>query len=95
MVQRAPLFLRAVVAEDGTKDVLDQLEDTPSSSERVSVYRRRGEAGHVHLNFGGSNRRTGFYASAEYQHLSDVDGERLRDNGAWHDWVYEQPEVTS
>lgn len=89
MVKRAPLFLRAVVTEVGgakAKDVLDQLTDAPSPSERVHVYKLQGASGMVHLNMGGARKGSGFYATGEYRHLPDVDGEALRDTAAWQTW---------
>ena len=88
-VKRAPLYLRAVVAHDGYTDVLDQLTDQPRLRERVSVYRRVGEAGTVHVRMSG--RGSGFYAMAEYEHMPEVDGEALRDNAAWREWCEAQP----
>lgn len=89
MVKRAPIFLRAVKTEhlfaDNKTDVLDQLEDTPAADEKVFVYQRDGEAGAVH--FLGSKDITGWYATGRYKHLTDVDGEQLRDNAKWREWV--------
>ena len=91
-VKRAPLYLRAVVAPDGTKDVLDQPTDTPRDGETVSVYRRVGDAGVVHLCM--ANRRaSGFYAMAEYEHMPDVNGEDLRDNDVWRAWARERSDA--
>jgi hypothetical protein len=91
MVGRAPLYLRAVVAADGTKDVLDQLGDTPRPGETVHVYRRVTAVSMVHLNRG--RHGSGFYASASYRHLPAVDGEAFRSNAAWVVWCHEQPEA--
>ena len=90
-VKRAPLYLRAVVL-DSEKDVLDRIEDTPHELEAVYVYKRDGEAGAVHLNFGGgkSRARTGFYATGVYRHLPDVDGKTVRESTAWRAWVEAQ-----
>lgn len=93
MARRAPLYLRAVVDEarpgltGGPKgDVLDQLDDTPTPTEKVYVYQRIGAVQQVHLNFGGRNPATGFYPNAQYTHLPNVDGEALRDNNVWRTW---------
>lgn len=89
-VTRAPLWLRGVVdSGTGKRDVLDQLDDEPSETETVSVYKRVGEAGHVHLNFGAGKkggRRTGFYALADYEWLPDADGETVRTTTEWRAW---------
>ncbi|KKL26707.1 hypothetical protein LCGC14_2392600 [marine sediment metagenome] len=88
MVKRAPVFLRAVKGKDnaGNTDVLDQVEDTPSTAESVYVYQLQGEAGWIHLQLS-PRSRSGFYALGEYKYLPDVDGEALRDNGAWQAWA--------
>ena len=85
MCKRAPMFLRAVIDDKGKGDCLDQLEDMPAENEKVYVYMREGEAGTVHLNYGGG--RGGWYALAEYKFLPKVDGEVLRDNQAWQTWA--------
>ena len=90
LVKRAPLFLRAVVNSAGKGDVLDQIDDTPAADETISVYRRVGEAGHVHLNMR-DRRRTGFYALASYEWLADVDGETVRETREWHAWCSLEP----
>lgn len=84
LVKRAPLFLRAVLNKEGKADVLDQIEDTPEKSEGVYVYQLEGNAGWVHLH---GTKVHGFYAMGTYHHLSDVDGESLRDNAAWQAWA--------
>lgn len=87
MCKRAPVFLRAVKGLDnaGNCDCLDQLNDKPNSGEKVYVYERQGEAGTVHLYYGGN--KGGWYALASYHHLADVDGEQLRDNATWQEWA--------
>ena len=90
-VKSAPAYLRAVVTPRGKKDVLDQPGDTAEPNERIYVYRREGEAGTVHIRMSGKSKRaSGFYATGQYVHLADVDGEALRDNGAWFAWVKER-----
>ena len=90
MVKVAPQFLRAVITVGGNdKDVLDQPGDEPHSYERIHVYRRIGEASHVHLNMGGRGRSTGFYAMAQYEHMPNVDGERFRETVTWQRWAEE------
>lgn len=86
-VKRAPRFLRAVVdGATGKADVLDQLDDTPAAHESIYVYRIVGQAGSVHLNFGSRSGRSGFYVMADYEHLSDVDGESFRNFDNWREW---------
>ena len=92
-VKRAPLYLRATVdAGTGVRDVLDQLDDSPSEFEEVVVYKLEGEAGTVHLNFGGGRggQRTGFYATGDYYHVPDVGGVDVRDREAWRRWCASQ-----
>lgn len=88
MCKRAPLYLRAVKDKDGKTDALDQIEDTPRETEKVYIYQLEGQAGTVHLNFGGG--KGGWYALGTYHHLPDVDGEAIRDNAAWQAWATAQ-----
>lgn len=88
MCKRAPVYLRAVADEDGKKDVLDLIEDTPTDSETVYIYRLLGDVGQVHLNFGGG--KGGFYQMGTYHYLPEVDGESLRDNSNWQQWAIAQ-----
>lgn len=85
------MFLRAVVNRAGEKDILDQLDDEPKAQEKVYVYVMVASGGTMHVR---SRIRgmSGFYASAEYEWLEDVDGELLRDNQAWHEWVVSKAE---
>lgn len=89
MVKRAPLFLRAVLDENGEKDVLDQIEDTPKKSETVYVYQLEGSPGWIHLRMS-PRSKSGFYAMGTYHYLPDVGGESLRDNEAWQAWARER-----
>ena len=87
---RAPIYLRGVVSPHGNCDVLDQADDAPRPREKVNVYRRtkvdpqqvifcmRGREGCLVTTF------------ADYEHLSDVDGQKLRDNDAWLSWCRAQ-----
>lgn len=83
MVKRAPVFLRAVVARDGKKDVLDQLDDEPSEDETIHVYELIGESGWVHINMG--RKGSGFYATGDYRHVP-MDGEAVRPAIEWRAW---------
>lgn len=91
-VRRAPYHLRAVVDEKtGETDVLDQLGDYPKGSERIHVYRCvKNDGGIVSVMLAGKNGRGRHCVqsvSAEYEHLSDVDGEPFRDQEAWRAWA--------
>lgn len=90
LVRRAPLYLRAVVDANGTKDVLDELSDIASPAESISVYRLVGKVGNVHVR---TSKGAGFYALAEYEHLADIDGEALRRNDDWAAWAGSQPDA--
>lgn len=90
LAHRAPIFLRAVIDQNSIKrDVLDQVEDQPREIEKVHIYQIQGVPQTIHLNLG-KKRGNGFYQSAEYHHLTDVDGERLRDNNQWQQWCLER-----
>lgn len=93
MVKRAPLWLRGVIAQDGTKDVLDQLNDEPHDDEEVYVYRRVGDVGHVHLNMA-DRRRSGFYVRADYLFVP-VEGHEFRCTAEWQRWVSERADEPS
>lgn len=85
MVKSAPAFLRATKTPAGKTDVLNLPNDTAAANESIFVYQRIGEATQVHLNL--RRAGSGFYASAEYRWLDDVDGEELRSNAAWNAWL--------
>ena len=87
-VQRAPIYLRAVVGADGKKDVLNALEDEPREGETISVYRRIGEAGWARVRMARVGCVT--YATGEYEWIPDVDGEALRETSGWRAWVIAQ-----
>lgn len=88
MVKRAPVYLRAVVDGEGKKDVLDLVEDTAKDEEQLFIYKLEGEAGVVHLNFGGG--KGGWYALGTYHYLPDIEGEPLRNNSEWQKWALAQ-----
>jgi len=96
MVRRSPALLRATLKAEldgtGATDVLDQPDDTPAPQEKVYVYQMLGEPTgfmHIHSSVKGAS---GFFASAEYKYLADVDGEQLRDNAAWRRWCFDNVE---
>jgi hypothetical protein len=97
MAKSAPLFLRAVLTNklfaENDPDVLDQPEDTPAANEKVYVYERQGKAGWFHLK--GDKNVTGFYATGQYKHRPDIEGERFRDNQRWHAWLAERATFAS
>lgn len=91
-VHRAPDYLRAVIIpSDGSRDVLDQITDTPRMTEVVHVYCRVTPVQYVHIR---ATRGSGVYAQATYHHMPDVDGQTLRDNDAWQSWAQSQPPAT-
>jgi hypothetical protein len=89
LLKRAPFFLRAVQAKDGTWDALDQLTDTPRSDETIAVYQVTAEPGWVHIC---SRGRNGFgggrYVTAEYRLASDPpSADVARDATSWREWA--------
>jgi len=92
-LQRAPVFLRAVIDQDGAVDALDLLEDEPKGTETVYVYYRDpGSLSRAFVCSRGHPCR--LMESAEYR-LYDPQppGATARDNEAWADWTrreYEQ-----
>ena len=83
---RAPFFLRAITDGEGRMAVLAQLDDYPSPEDAVHVYRQSGRG--IACSFGANKGCVSFY---EYEHLADVDGELVRENEAWRDWVQARP----
>ena len=88
-----------MVDQQGNTDVLDQLTDTAERTESLHVYERIGEpSGMTTLQMsgrGGRGRCCVTSIAAEYRHLSDVDGEAMRDFEAWRDWCLAHAPPTS
>lgn len=92
MLRRAPVWLRVVVAPDGTVDALDQLQDTPQPDEEVHVYRQ--VEGTSSVVFACRTRsRGGRYEGASYRHVPGAPADDLRDSAAWQAWCVAQPGV--
>lgn len=92
MLKRAPYFLR-VTSESGPIakwDALDQLEDVAQPSEKLYVYKIKGEPGRVHiLKRGGKTGfdGSGWFMTAEYEYFPTQPADAiLRDNNEWHKW---------
>jgi hypothetical protein len=88
-LKRAPLFLRVTVGQDGKIDALDQLDDAPMPDEKILVYRRRGEAGSLHIDGRDKRgRRFGeWYAYGEYDLFAEQPADEiLRNNQRWRNW---------
>ena len=84
MLQRAPIYLRAVCIPGGDWDALNQLDDAPKASEQIIVYQRDGDGGWVHLR---TNRGCRWYTSAEYRVLDlQPDDAAVRETAAWRAW---------
>lgn len=92
-LRRAPIFLRVVVNRKNNRiDGLDQLDDTPRPNEDVFVYRAI-EGTLFNLPDGTFIcGRGGAMAAAagDYVHV-EMDGNTLRDTGAWRAWCLSQP----
>lgn len=87
LVKRAPLYLRAVIdSSTGAKDVLNELDDDPTLTESIFVYKLEGEVHPVHLLLS-PRSASGFYVMGKYNYLPDVNGELLRETAAWRSWV--------
>ena len=99
-LRRVPLFLRVTIdRRSGRVDALDQLDDVPMPGEAVHVYQGDRETLMalpqdwiicVRTADGMGRAATG---SGDYRHRPDVDGEQLRDTGAWRAWCRAQPEA--
>lgn len=93
-LRRAPLFLRVVFGIDGQVDALDQLNDQPDPAETITVYRRKGKAGTIHIDYTDKKtrrRRGAWFAYADYK-LSPVQppDDVMRSTEAWRGWCLEQ-----
>lgn len=86
-LRRAPMYMRVVIDPHGKVDALDQVDDVPEPGETVHVYARlRGTRSQVSVRPGGC------YETGDYEHMPDVEAERLRDTDAWRAWAREQPD---
>jgi hypothetical protein len=92
-LNRAPIWLRVVIAADGNVDALDQLDEEPRLDERVEVYRiargpMRGFA--CGRGAGGSSS----FLSAAYRHVPQPPEvlDEIRETGGWRDWVQDTVE---
>ena len=94
-LRRAPLYLRVVIAPDGTVDALDQLDDVARPEERIHVYERHadGPSGQVHVCGRGPGAASGWYAIGRYRHLAGPPPSEsiLRDREAWRAWCRRDP----
>jgi len=89
MLRRAPLFLRVTRDAKGKFDALDQLTDTPDPAEAIFVYRRKGKAGSLHIDY--TRRRSAWFAIAEYELLPEQPVEEvMRSTEKWRAWCVEQ-----
>lgn len=91
LLKRAPHFLRAVQAPDGTWDALDQLDDTPKPEETVVAYVMVTGPRSVHICARGKNNRSGWYQGGDNRVVEPQPTDaQLRDTTAWRAWVAEQ-----
>lgn len=82
---RAPLFLRVVIDEDGSVDVLDLLDDEPKATEKIEVYLRSGVEG-----FLCGRGQTGSGQTVGYVHVpidEPFSTEHFRDADKWRRWA--------
>lgn len=90
VLRRAPLFLRVVQAPGGRLDALDQLSDEPQAGERVYVYVKAEDRGHVHLLMS-PRSASGWYAMADYRlHAEQPTDNEARDTERWRAWAMAQ-----
>lgn len=88
-LRRSPFVLRVVIADNGTIDALDQLDDEPEAGETIHVYRMVEDRGSYHL--WGTNergRRTRFSGrSALYALVENPpEDETARETELWKAW---------
>ncbi len=93
--QRAPIFLRAVQARDGSWDALDQPEDEPDrANEKVFVYvRQEKEPTAVHLTRRPASK-SGWFQMATYRLANPQPSSPERFiTDSWQKWCRKQPPV--
>lgn len=82
--RRAPWLLRAVIGPLGAADVLDMPEDEPGADETIHVYEIvTGTFSQGFACFRGRGARGGAFATGDYRHLPEVDGEAVRERADW------------
>lgn len=92
MLQRAPIFLRAVQDQKKEWDALDQLHDTVADGETVYVYVLDREPGRCHVLRRGKGQQSGWYTVATYRlHIEQPSQEILSSTIGWRKWVQTQP----
>jgi len=91
-LQRAPLFLRVVVDQDGTVDALDQLDDTPRPTEVIHVYHLASEPARVHVCRAGGRGGMGITADYRLYEVQPTD-DQARDPEKWPAWCQGQAEL--
>ncbi len=90
---RAPLYLRVTQNTAGEWDGLDQLGDVALGDETITVYRRVGKAGWIHIDYRDKQgRRKGVtYATGDYAVVPEQPtDEVLRDTTRWREWATAQ-----
>lgn len=91
MLRRAPVWLRVVIAPDGTVDALDQPSDTPAADEAVHVYRQH-EGTHTAAFICRTGKSPGGrFEFADYRYVAHAPTAELRDRAAWQAWCMAQP----
>ena len=94
LVRRAPIWLRvARNRETGEWDVLNFIDDLPTSGEEIYVYRKQPGTGGV--VFVDGDRIRDRYQTGLYDYVAQADTEPLRDRDTWQAWVMEQPKAVA
>jgi len=92
-LSRAPMFLRAVIAPNGTVDALDKLDDTPAPDENIYAYIICGEVSSGFVD--GRDPKTGkrwgrTFEGAPYRLFEhQPDDATMRDQKKWSAWCHE------
>lgn len=87
MLKRAPVYLRAARARDGTWDALDQLQDEPEGDETMYAYVLVDRPGRCHLLRSPRNL-SGWYTIARYKLVEpQPPQEIMQDNARWAEWT--------
>ncbi|MEM1207731.1 MAG: hypothetical protein AAGI54_00560 [Planctomycetota bacterium] len=99
VLQRAPVFLRAVVTKRGEWDALDLPDDEPKAGEQIHIYVRQGTpiVGFIDYRTGPKGgRRAGHpFASAEYRYAAEQPPDGVaRDTKRWQAWCLQASRET-
>ncbi len=88
MLQRAPRLLRVVRASGGEWDALDQVDDTPSDDEAITVYAMVAGPWRLHIDRSRKAGGSAWFWGGEFRALPEQPADAIvRNNAAWRAWA--------